>query len=114
MSGFEDLRVYKQSLEGVKLVYELTRRPQFKHDYSLVDQIRRASASVCANIAEAYGRRTKKDKAQFYTYAIGSVNEVVAFLDIISTIYPEVNTAEIKDYYSALGRQTYAFRRTTT
>lgn len=108
--SFEDLRIYQESLNGVRLIYELTNNPRFSRNFSLVDQIRRASNSVLANIAEGYGRRTKADRAQFLTIAIGSANEVIAFLDIVNTIYPSIDTVELKAFYHKLGKQIYAFR----
>ncbi len=86
MSGFEDLRIYRLSLEGCKIIYKIILKDPIKKDYSLVDQIKRAVMSIVANIAEGYGRYTKKDRSQFLTYSIGSCNEVLAFLDIINTI----------------------------
>jgi len=108
--SFETLRIYQESLVGVKLVYELTNKPEFKRNFSLTDQIRRASNSVVANIAEGYGRRTKADRAQFYTIAVGSANEVIAFIDIVSSIYPNLTVNEIRDHHNRLGKQIYVFR----
>jgi four helix bundle protein len=44
-------------------------------DYALTSQIRRSSNSISANIAEGFGRTTKKDKSYFYTVARGSAYE---------------------------------------
>jgi four helix bundle protein len=110
-AGFERLRVYQLALEGVVMIYQLTRDPAIAKDFSLVDQIRRAALSVMANIAEGYGRRTQKDFAQFVSIAMGSVNEVLAFLQVIERIYPKVETVEQKDFYAQLGKQLWAFRK---
>jgi len=50
-------------------------------DNDLADQLRRASSSVCLNIAEG-SRRTKGDPRRFYAYASGSAMEVKAALDV--------------------------------
>ena len=110
-TGFERLRIYQLALEGNKLIYLLTKDNLLKRDFSLVDQIRRASMSVCANIAEGYGRHTKRDFAQFMSVAIGSINEVVAFLDIINSIYPSIDTNKERIFYIELGKQAWSFRR---
>ena len=110
MSGFEDLRIYKLALEGCRLIYKITLKDPIKRDYSLVDQIKRAVMSIAANIAEAYGRFTTKDRSQFLTYAIGSCNEVVAFLDIIDTIY-NINVSQEKEFFLSLGKQIFSFRK---
>jgi four helix bundle protein len=47
------------------------------------DQLERASLSVVLNIAEAGGRRSRRDKARFYTIARGSATEVAALLDVL-------------------------------
>lgn len=54
---FRELRVYKDAFAAAREIFELTK--QFPRDerYSLTSQIRRASRSVCANIAEAWRKR---------------------------------------------------------
>jgi four helix bundle protein len=47
------------------------------------DQLERASLSVVLNIAEAGGRRSRRDKARFYAIARGSCTEVAALLDVL-------------------------------
>lgn len=49
-------------------------------DYGLTSQIRRPANSVSANIAEGFGRRIKKDKANFYVIARGSAFETQNYL----------------------------------
>jgi len=48
------------------------------------DQLERASLSVVLNIAEAGGRRSRRDKARYYAIARGSATEVAALLDVLS------------------------------
>jgi four helix bundle protein len=47
------------------------------------DQLERASLSVVLNIAEAGGRRSRRDKARYYAHARGSATEVAALLDVL-------------------------------
>ncbi|MGE0454271.1 MAG: four helix bundle protein [Vicinamibacteria bacterium] len=49
----------------------------------LKDQLERASLSVVLNLAEAGGRRSRRDKQRFYAYARGSATEVAALLDVL-------------------------------
>jgi four helix bundle protein len=50
-------------------------------DAEVADQLRNASGSILLNIGEGYGRWHKRDKVQFYRYALGSTNECAAALD---------------------------------
>ena len=52
-----DLDVYQMALEAAMEIFELSKGFPQEEKYSLVDQIRRSSRSVCANLAEAYRRR---------------------------------------------------------
>ena len=54
---FRDLEVYRRAFEAAMTIYHLTKGSPAEEKYSLVDQIRRASRSVCANIAEAWRKR---------------------------------------------------------
>ena len=56
-------------------VFEITEELPKSEDYALTSQIRRSSNSASANIAEAFGRNTKKDKRYFYTISRGSAHE---------------------------------------
>src|SRR5215471_7592166 len=82
MSGFanrvEDLavfrRAYRLSLEVHRASLEFPRIEQF----ALADQVRRASKSICANIAEGFGkqRQSRTEFHRFLTMAIGSADEM--------------------------------------
>jgi four helix bundle protein len=52
-----DLDVYQMSFEAAMKIFEVTKAFPKAETYSLTDQIRRSSRSVCANIAEAWRRR---------------------------------------------------------
>src|SRR5437868_15243462 len=54
---FRDLDVCQNALATGLRVYELTKKFPPEEKYSLTDQIRRSSRSVCANIAEAWRKR---------------------------------------------------------
>lgn len=55
--SFRDLRVYQQAFAAAMEIYEITKRFPADERYSMVDQIRRSSRSVCANLAECWRRR---------------------------------------------------------
>ncbi len=54
---FKDLTVYKKAFELAMMIFELTKSFPKEEKYSLTDQIRRSSRSVCSSIAEAYRKR---------------------------------------------------------
>jgi len=54
---FRDLEVYRRAFEAAMTIFQVTKKFPAEEKYSLVDQIRRASRSVCANIAEAWRKR---------------------------------------------------------
>ena len=54
---FRELDVYKMAMEAALKIFELSKRFPVEERYSLTDQVRRSSRSVCANIAEAWRKR---------------------------------------------------------
>lgn len=74
---FEDLFVWQRARELVRSVY---RASETWKDYSLKDQIRRASVSVLSNIAEGFERGTRDEFLYFLYIARGSCGEVRAQL----------------------------------
>jgi len=77
---WKDLEVWKKSHELVLKVYELTKTFPKNETYALIDQIRRASSSVPANIVEGQSKNTTKEYLQFLYNARGSLEEVRYFL----------------------------------
>jgi four helix bundle protein len=77
---FTDMPMWQLALEVGELVFVLTNDLPKKEDYGLTSQIRRASVSISANIAEAFGRATAPDKNKFYDYARGSAFETKSLL----------------------------------
>ena len=53
----QDLEVYRLAFDAAMQVFELTKTFPKEERYSLTDQIRRASRSVCANLTEAWRKR---------------------------------------------------------
>ena len=53
----KDLRVYRAAVDSAMAIFHLTEGFPYQEKFSMVDQIRRASRSVCANIAEAWRKR---------------------------------------------------------
>ena len=81
---FEETPVWQEAREFVNSVYNLlTSSKTLKNDYSLSDQLKRASYSIMLNIAEGFERGSNKDFAHFIDYAKGSAGEVRSILHIV-------------------------------
>jgi len=80
--NFEKLEIWKLSLEAIKEIKRIVKKFPKEEKYILTDQIRRAVLSIGLNIAEGWGRKTKKDFARFISNPIGSILEVIACLKI--------------------------------
>ena len=77
---FEKLEVWKKAHQLVLKIHKLTKSFPKEEKYSLVDQLRRASASIAANIVEGNERKTRKEFNQFLYVAKGSLAETKYFL----------------------------------
>jgi four helix bundle protein len=55
--SYRELRVYRSAIDAAMRIFELTKRFPAEEKYSMVDQIRRSSRSVCTNIGEAWRKR---------------------------------------------------------
>lgn len=77
---FEEIQAWQRAHEATLLIYRITSNADFSKDFGLKDQIRRASVSIMANIAEGHGRRTNAEFANFLNVARGSVAETQSHL----------------------------------
>ena len=55
--SYRELRVYQNAFEAAMTIFEITKSFPQEEKYSMVDQMRRSSRSVCSNIAEAWRKR---------------------------------------------------------
>jgi four helix bundle protein len=55
--NFKELRVYRAAFEAAMQIFALTKHWPAEERYSLIDQIRRSSRAVTANVAEAWRKR---------------------------------------------------------
>jgi len=76
MEDFKGLRVWVKAHDLTLAVYQNTRAFPKEEMYGLTGQLRRAAASVGANIAEGCGRRSDAEMRRFVQIARGSANEV--------------------------------------
>ncbi len=72
--------VWQKAMDIAVECYFLTERLPRKEDYGLTSQIRRSAESVSANIAEAFRRRTNKDKSRVYDISSSEASETKSHL----------------------------------
>jgi four helix bundle protein len=77
---FQDLIVWQKAHQFVLAIYTATKQFPPDERFGLTSQIRRASVSIPANIAEGFSKKTKADKARFYNIAKSSLEEVRYYL----------------------------------
>ena len=82
ISGFEALEVWKEARVFRKMIIKLCKEIPAEEKYRLIDQIKRSSRSVTANIAEGYGRFHYLDNIKFCRDARGSLNETLDHLTV--------------------------------
>lgn len=80
IQSYRDLRVWQKGMEVAESGYVITREFPKDEMYGMTSQMRRASASIVANIAEGYGREYRAEYVQFLRIAQGSLKELETHL----------------------------------
>lgn len=103
-----DLRVYQLAFQSATQIHQITKSFPSEEKYSLTDQIRRSSRSVCANIAEAWRRRKyPKNFVSKLTDSDTEATETLVWLDFalhFSYLTAELHK-EISDHYDHICSQ---------
>ena len=78
MHRFEELDVFKRAYKASLEVHRFSLTMPRIEQYSLADQLRRASKSICANLAEGFGKQSqsKAEFKRFILMAVGSADEM--------------------------------------
>jgi len=82
IKSYKDLEIWKKGILLSMEIYSLTSTFPLNEQYGLTSQIRRATTSIPANIAEGYGRESGKNYIQFLKISRGSLYELDTFLTI--------------------------------
>jgi len=107
-SGYERLDVYQRAMALVPGVQRVITSLPSSERYALASQMRRASRSVPANIAEGYAKRQSHKEFCFYlTIAMGSANEMEVHLTVAGDLgYGEAGECVgLRNEYRILGKQ---------
>jgi four helix bundle protein len=90
--SFRDLIVWQKAHELVLSIYSITRNFPKEETYGLTSQVRRSSASVAANIAEAFKKKTALDKLRILNIEQGSLSETEYHILLANDLrYAELN-----------------------
>jgi four helix bundle protein len=107
---YRDIDAYQRALRLLAPVHALARKLPKEEQYELASQIRRASKSIVANIAEGYGgkRSPAKFKAAL-SIALGSANEMVVHLEVgVAIGYFTTEEAQpLMEEYQVVAKQLY-------
>lgn len=82
LSSYRDLVVWQKSIALAVRIYEITRKYPSEEKFGIISQMRRAAASIPANIAEGQARRSTGEFLQSLGIARGSLAELETFLTL--------------------------------
>jgi len=86
IKNFYDLDAWQEGRKLTRIIYADTKKFPKEELFGLTSQIRRASVSIIANIAEGFGRNSIKEKLNFYNMAHGSLTEVQSHLFVATDL----------------------------
>ena len=78
--GFEKLEVWKEAKDFTSMIYKLSKDFPESEKFGLTTQLRRASISVCSNIAEGSSYESPRQQAHYSTMAFSSAVEIISHL----------------------------------
>ena len=109
VSSFEDLDVFRRAYKASLDVHRASLLfPEIEQRFGLADQVRRASKSICGNIAEGFGKQ-RRSSAEFRRYllmAVGSADEMQVWLMYCADLdYVDRTTCDLwRDEYRQIAR----------
>jgi len=104
---FEQLEVWEKAHELVLKIYKITEDFPSEEKFVLVSQMRRASVSIPADIAEGFKKYGLKDKRNFYNIAQGSLEELRYYLILFKELGYYENTDEFHELIENIGKMLY-------
>ena len=106
ITDFYQLKAWQENHLLVLSIYKITKTFPNEEKYGIIDQLRRASSSITANIAEGFGRFHYADKIRFYLQARGSLKEVENFIYLSQDLkYLDKETAKKLWQQAKIGEQ---------
>lgn len=108
---FEKLEVWQKSVDLSTDIYSLSSTFPQEEKFGITNQIRRASTSISANLAEGASRIKKEDKARFINQAYSSCMEVLNFIIIARKLsyIDEITYLEVREKIEYVSNQLNSF-----
>ena len=104
--GFRRLVVWQEAHSLTLEIYKMTSSFPKEEKFGITSQLRRASSSIGANIAEGSSRNTAKDQNLFYSIARSSLVEVDNFLELAHDL-SYLNNAQYQKLVDHLNKIAY-------
>ena len=110
---FEKLEIWHLSILFSKEIYAITNKFPKEEIYGITSQLRKASNSIGANIAEGMSRSTNKEKARFLQISFSSLMEVLHFFHLSKSLdfITEVEYLALRENISELSNKINAFHK---
>jgi four helix bundle protein len=105
----KDLDIWKEGINLVTKIYEITKKFPKVEIYSLASQMRRASISFPSNISEGAARNSKSEYIRFLYISLGSLSELETQLIISNNLEYVQNIDSELEMIEALRRKTHNF-----
>lgn len=105
--SFKELKVYQLAFEAARKIFLISKSFHAEETYSLTDQIRRSSRSVCVNVGEGYRKRIyPKHFTSKMTDADGEATETSIWLDFAldCQYISEDDFNDLQSKYQEIGR----------
>ena len=115
ISSFEDLEVFRRAYKVSLEVHQVSLKFPHEEQYGLADQIRRASKSICANLAEGFGKQSQStaEFKRFILMSIGSSDEMRVWLRYCLDLgyIQEQKWQEWRDEYQKISKMLQGLHR---
>lgn len=108
--NFRELTIWKEAMEVVKLVYELTSKLPDSEKFGLISQMQRSAVSIPSNIAEGSGRVSDKELMYFLNVAISSSYELETQILLLEELYG-IQNENLIPKLNALQKMIGGFKR---
>lgn len=99
--NIEDLEIFKKSHQLTLDLYALTKQFPVEEKFGLTAQVKRSSASICANLMEGGYRNNTREYRQFAGISRGSVGELKYHLLLLRDLQ-YISTRDYEKYISTL------------